>query len=174
MPCHHVPQTFHPLLTNLFLKWSLHINHLPSSSVHSLVIPLHLALWLQQQRQSGSGLSDEGLISFSLIWVGFQPSAPTMFPTVSSHKGGARVCRFFFWCTYSWSVSGSWVHFRVWNYLSHLLANSPANLFVRKYLCVQASCPCPHQETAWPEVIIRTFSQKGLWPKALQFLWLAL
>lgn len=131
MSCRHESKHF----SNL--KWFC----LPSSLVHSLVIPLHLALWLQQQLQSGSGLSNEGLISFSLVWVGFKPSALTPLPTVSSHKGGARCLPTLLWCACSWSVSGSWVLFRVWNYLRRLLANASGALAL--LLCLYASiCVC--------------------------------
>lgn len=176
MPCLHAPQTFLQPSTNLFLKLFLYINHLPMSLVHSLVIPLHLALWLQQQAQSGSGLSNEGLISFSLVWVGFEPSALTPLPTVSSHKGGARCLPTFLWCACSWSVSSSWVLFRVWNYLRRLLANASGTLvlllclyasicvYVCKQVCVLA-VSCPRQEAACPKVIYLNifFFTKKVW-----------
>lgn len=84
-------QTFPQPSSNLIFKLLLRIKRLPSSLLHSLLIPPHLALSLQQQAQSASGLSNEGLISFGLVWVGFKPRALTPLPTVSSHKGGA-------WC----------------------------------------------------------------------------
>lgn len=84
-------QTFPQPSSNLIFKLLLRIKRLPSSLLHSLLIPPHLALSLQQQAQSASGLSNEGLISFGLVWVGFKPRALTPLPTVSKPQGRCLV-----------------------------------------------------------------------------------
>lgn len=81
---------------------------------------------------------------------GLQTKCPYSASNSSSHKGGARCLPTVLWCACSWSVSGSWVLFRVWNYLRRLLANASGAWALR--LCLYASicvCVCRSTFVCW-------------------------
>lgn len=109
--------------------------------------------------------------------MGFKPSAPTLFPTVCSHKGGAQCLPTLLWCACSRSVSSSWVLFRVWNYLRRLLANASGALAV--LLCLDASIlrvrvvlfPVLPKR---PPVSRRHYQSPHKATKSIPFTWLAL